>query len=315
MDLTEVIKKLGRNGASRFADEMIDFMQIDGLTRSQKYLKVAAKAAGSSLYKIMQIIEDEDLRIEVIAQLIESGNQRLAKELMTWGTNDTLGSKADAILNRLDQFFGNDVLYDIFAQEPLESVDFAKWMREGKVIILRIPNRKLGELATKTLVHWVTLKTFMTRMLMSKEEKENGCFMVFNEPEQYQTDGLSKLMGRISTEGRKECLGSLYAFHHWNKLSPSLQENLQGGGVQQFLFMNDHTITFDLAKHRFEDTIPIEEAVKLPAHHAIVSIRAAGELQSAFICKMSPPSKKLYNNSYLTRMHTKLYGRLWSTLQ
>lgn len=315
MDLTEVIKKLGRNGASRFADEMVDFMQIDGLTRSQRYLKAAAKAAGGSLYKIKQIIEDEDFRIDVIAQLIDSGNQRLAKELMSWGTNETLGSKTDAILNRLDQFFGNDVLYDIFAQDPLESVDFAKWMHEGKVIILRIPNRKLGELATKTLVHWVTLKTFMTRMLMTKEEKENGCFVVFNEPEQYQTDGLSKLMGRISTEGRKERLGSLYAFHHWNKLSPSLQENLQGGGVQQFLFMNDHTKTFDLSKHRFEDTIPIEEAHKLPAYHAIVSVRTSGELQPAFICKMAPPRKKIYNNADLTKLHTKQFGRLWIELQ
>ncbi|WP_338651284.1 hypothetical protein [Lysinibacillus sp. Y5S-8] len=186
---------------------------------------------------------------------------------------------------------------------------------EGKVIILRIPNRKLGELATKTLVHWVTLKTFMTRMLMTKEEKENGCFVVFNEPEQYQTDGLSKLMGRISTEGRKERLGSLYAFHHWNKLSSSLQENLQGGGVQQFLFMNDHTKTFDLSKHRFEDTIPIEEAHKLPAYHAIVSVRTSGELQPAFICKMAPPRKKIYNNVDLTKLHTKQFGRLWIELQ
>lgn len=315
MDLTEVIAKLGRNGASRFADEMIDFMQIDGLTRSQRYLKAAAKASKGSLYKIKQIIEDEDFRIDVIAQLIDSGNQRLARELMSWGTNDELGSKADPILNRLDQFFGNDVLYDIFAQDPLDSVNFEKWIQEGKVIILRIPNRKLGEMATKTLVHWVTLKTFMTRMLMSQEEKKNGCFVVFNEPEQYQTDGLSKLMGRIGTEGRKERLGSLYAFHHWNKLSPSLQENLQGGGVQQFLFMNDHTKTFDMSKHRFEDTIPIEEAYKLPAHHAIVSVRTAGELQPAFICKMAPPRKKHYNNGHLTKMHTKEYGRPWHELQ
>lgn len=115
-------------------------------------------------------------------------------------------------------------------------MDFAKWMQEGKVIILRVPNaRGLGEHAVKTLVHWITLKTFMTRLLMSKEEQKNGAFIVFNEPEQYESEGLTKLMGRIGTEGRKERLGSVYAFHHWNKLQPSLQENLQGGGVQQFL--------------------------------------------------------------------------------
>lgn len=315
MDLTEVIAKLGKKGASRFADEMIDFMNLEGMSRSQKYLREAAKASGGSLYNIKRIIEDENFRIDTIEKLQEEGNIRLATELINWGTNDELGGKADPILNRLDMFFGNDTLFDIFAQPPKKEVNFEKWMREGKVIIIRIPNRKLGELATKTLVHWVTLKAFMTRMLMSKEEQKNGCFMVFNEPEQYATEGLTKLMGRIGTEGRKERFGSLYAFHHWNKLPQSLQENLQGGGVQQFLFMNDHLKTFELSKHRFEETIPLEQAVKIPSYHAIISVRAGKELQPAFICKMKPPVKQQYNNSFLTKRHAMMFGRSWHELQ
>lgn len=316
LDLTEVISKLGRSGASRFADEMIDFIQLDGMSRSEKYLTDAAKASRGSLFNIKRIIEDEDYRADRIEQLLDEGNKRLANDLIGWGDNESLGSKCDPILHRLNRFFGNDRLYDIFAQEPLKDVDFSKWMQEGKVIILRVPNgRGLGELAVKTLVHWITLKTFMTRLLMTKEEQKNGCFIVFNEPEQYESEGLTKLMGRIGTEGRKERMGSIYAFHHWNKLQPSLQDNLQGGGVQQFLFMNDHTKTFDLSKHRFEDTIPLEEAYKIPAFHAIISVRAAGEMQPAFICKMQKPPKKMYDNSFLTKRHTKMYGRAWRDLQ
>jgi len=315
MDLTEVIRKLGKKGASRFADEMIDFMDVEGKTRSQKILREAAKASGGSLYNIKRIIEDEEYRIDQIERLQKEGNIRLARDLLSWGTNDDLGSKADPVLNRLDTFFGNDTLHDIFAQEPKKEVDFEAWMREGKVVIIRIPNRKLGELATKTLVHWVTLKAFMTRMLMSKREQQNGCFIVFNEPEQYATEGLTKLMGRIGTEGRKERMGALYAFHHWNKLPQSLQENLQGGGVQQFLFANDHKKTFELSEHRFEDTIPMDQAVKLPVHHAIISVRAGQELQPAFICKMKPPMKPQYDNSYLTKRHARIFGRSWKELQ
>lgn len=316
MDLTEVVTALGRNGASRFADEMIDFMQIDGLNRSEKYLTDAAKASNGSLFNIKRIIEDEDFRFDRIEELLKQGNKRLANDLIQWGKNEDLGNKCDAILVRLNRFFGNERLYDIFAQDPLKDVDFRKWMAAGKVIIIRIPNgRGLGKNAVKTLAHWITLKTFMTRLLMSKAEQENGCFIVFNEPEQYESDGLTELMGRIGTEGRKERLGSIYAFHHWNKLSTSLQENLQGGGVQQFLFMNDHTKTFDLSKHRFEDTIPLEEAYKTPTHHAIISVRAGGEMQPAFICHMSPPVSGKYNNSFLTKRHAQMYGRSWSELQ
>lgn len=50
----------------------------------------------------------------------------------------------------------------------------------------------------------------------------------------HESEGLTKLMGPIGTEGRKERLGSIYAFHHWNKLQPSLQENLQGGVYSNF---------------------------------------------------------------------------------
>ncbi|MEI4623703.1 hypothetical protein WAG10_25230 [Bacillus cereus] len=222
MDLTKVITKLGRKGASRFADEVIDFFgDMEGMARSKRYLK----AAEGSLFRIKRMIENEEYRVEVIKQLIHKGNQRLANELISWGDNSELGSKADPVLNRLDDFFGNDTLFDIFSQEPKRGVNFAKWMMGGKVVIIRIPNRKLGELASKTLVHWITLKTFMTRMLMSKEEQKNGCIMVFNEPEQY------------ATEGRKERFGALYAFHHWNKLPTSLQENLQGAGYNKFYLL------------------------------------------------------------------------------
>ncbi|MBO0602763.1 ATP-binding protein [Sporosarcina sp. E16_3] len=315
LDLTEVVSALGRLGASRFGDEMIDFIDLGGHTRSRRFLREAAKASGGSLYGIKRIIEDEDFRLATIERLIIEGNERLARELAAWGSNDDIGSKADAVLDRLDTFFGNDRLHDIFAQKPHKDVDFVKWMSEGKVIILRVPNRKLGEVATKTLVHWITLKAFMTRMLMSKEQQSNGCFIVFNEPEQYVSEGLTKLMGRIGTEGRKERFGSLYAFHHWNKLPKSLQENLLGGGVQQFLFANDHHKTFELSAHRFEDTIPLEQAVRLPQHYAIISLRAANELQPAFIAKMKPPTPLRYKNSRLTAQHAKKYGRKWQDLQ
>lgn len=316
LDLTEVVSSLGHNGMSRFADEMIDFMQIEGLARSEKYLTDAAKASKGSLFNIKRIIEDEDFRDTRISELIDEGHLRLSRELQSWGTNEELGNKCDAIISRLNRFFGNDRLYDIFAQDPLKELDFSKWMKEGKVIILRVPNGKgLGEHAVKTLVHWITLKTFMTRLLMNKKDQANGCFIVFNEPEQYQSEGLTKLMGRIGTEGRKERLGSMFAFHHWNKLDVSLQENLQGGGVQQFLFENDHSKTFDLSRHRFEDTIPLEQAYKIPSHHCIVSVRAGKELQPAFICHMNPPIKTKYNNSFLTKRHARMYGRSWRELQ
>ena len=316
MDLTEVISKLGRKGGSRFALEMVDFMQLDGLARSQKYLTEASKAANGSLLNIKRIIEEEDFRLKRIEQLIEEGNIRLANDLMSWGTNEELGNKCDAILNRLNMFFGDDTLYDIFAQPPKKEVDFEQWMREGKTVIIRIPKRKLGN-AAKVLAHWITLKVLMTRMLMEQEDKDkHGCFMIFNEPEQVESEGLAKLMGRIATEGRKERLGSIFAFHHWGKLPSYLQDNLIAGGVNQFLFANDHKRTFELAKERLEPTFTIEDALKTPKHHAI-AILNTNEPLNAFLVKMLPPvpTDQRYDNSFFTLRHAQMYGRSWKELQ
>lgn len=316
LDLTEVIASLGRLGADRFADEVIDLLDIENLTQARSILQTAAKASGGSLVNIKRIIEDEEFRGKVADYLVDSGEDiRTGKDLRRWGDNEALGTKADPILNRLDRYFGNSRLRDIFSQPPHPDVDFARWMAEGKVVILRVPNRVLGDVATRTLVHWITLKAYMTRKLMAKQAQSAGTFIVFNEPEQYASEGLTRLMGRIGTEGRKERLSGLYAFHHWNKLPKSLQENLLGGGVQQFLFANNHEKTFELSRARFEDQIPMEQAIRLPLHYAIVSLQADGEMQPAFIAKMNPPAKARYNNARLTQEHAKRFGRHWRDLQ
>lgn len=314
MDLTEVIEKLGRKGGSRFALEMIDFMNLEGLARSEKYLMEAAKASKGSLYNIKKIIEDEDYRVDRISELLEEGYERLAKELLQWGDNEELSNKCDAILSRLNMFFGDDTLHDIFAQQPKENVNFEKWMKEGKVIIIRMPKRKLGA-ASNILAHWVTLKVLMTRMLMSEEDKDrHGCFLIFNEVEQVESKGLAKLMGRIATEGRKERLGSIFAFHHWGKLPEYLQDNLIAGGVNQFLFANDHKRTFELVKERLQPTFTVEDALRTPKYYSIAILNTKEPLH-AFMLHMSPPIEDRYNNTHLTIEHAEIYGRHWKLLQ
>lgn len=316
MDMTEVVEKLGRKGGSRFALEMVDLLGLEELPRSQKYLTEAAKASKGSLLNIKRIIEEEDFRIGIIEQLKDEGDLRAAMDLVRWGTNDDLGGKCDAILSRLNMFFGDDTLRDIFSQPPIVEMNFEQWMREGKTIIVRMPKRVLGD-ASKVLAHWVTLKVFMTRMLMSEEDKENhNCFLIFNEPEQVESKGLAGLMGRIATEGRKERLGSIYAFHHWDKLPNYLQKNLIGGGVNRFLFASSYRKTFEVVKEYLEPNFTVDEALQTPKYHAIALLNTE-EPVPAFLVRTTPPvpEEDRYNNEHLTIKHAIMYGRSWDDLQ
>jgi hypothetical protein len=314
MDLTEVVRKLGRNGTNRFAQEIIDFFgDIEDKPRSRAILREAAKASGGSLFAIKRILEDDEFRAQRVAELRAEGADRLADTLESWKLSD---SKIDPILSRLDSLFGDDLLFNIFAQPPKPEVDFEKWIREGKVVIVRVPNRKLGALATKTLIHWVTLKIFMTKLLMAPSDGQ--AFIVFNEPHQYLTPGLKHLMQRIILEGPKWRVAGLFAFHHFDLLKFGLDDDLISGGLNWFLFANDNRKVFERLEAQLKPTFDVDLALTIEAYHAIVISRFGGRRQNAFLMRaLEPPSERLpqFDNSFLSLRHSRMFGRDWREVE
>ncbi|MBA9027496.1 ATP-binding protein [Peribacillus huizhouensis] len=333
MDLTEIIERLGTNGTNRFAQELIDFFgDMESMGQSRSILREFAKASGGSLFEIKRLLEDEEFRAERAKELHKGGHVRTAhfleKYLSEYGLDakgnpkvlrdgqKTLDGKASAILNRLDEMLGDDTLFRIFAQAPKPEIDFEKWIREGKVVIIRVPNRKLGALSAKTLIHWVTLKIFMTKLLM--DPAEGSAFIVFNEPHQYLTPGLKALMQRIVLEGPKWRLAGIFAFHHFDLLKYDLDNDLISGGINWFLFANDNRKVFEKLEAQLKPNFDVELALQTEAYHAIFLARFGGRRQNAFLLKgLAPPSERLpqYDNSFLTKRHSRMYGRHWTEVE
>lgn len=333
LDLTELVEKLGSNGVNRFAQELIDFFgDVESMGQSRSILREFAKASGGSIIEIKRLLEDESLRIMRANELREQGNMRtaqfLAKYVSEYGEDakgnpkvvrdgqKALDGKAGAILNRLDEMIGDDVLYRIFAQAPKEEINFERWIREGKVVIFRVPNRKLGALAVKTLMHWLTLKIFMTKLLMNPADGQ--AFIVFNEPHQYLTPGLKSLMQRIILEGPKWRISGLFAFHHFELLKYGLDDDLISGGINWFLFANDNRKVFEKLSAQLAPTFDVDAALATEAYHAVTIARFGGRRLNAFLLRALPPtSARLpqYDNSFLTRRHSRLYGRHWRDVE
>lgn len=348
MDLTEVMQKIGRKGADRFANELIDFFgDVESMGQSRKILRAFAQSSNGSLYNIKRLLEEEAFRIETAQMLRESNKSRIAEEIekyisefemvtkkdkngnvtsselkCTKDGQKSLDGKAGAILNRLDEFMGDSTLFEIFAQPPKAEMNLEQWLKEGKVIIFRVPDRILSTVAVRTLVHWITLKVLMTRMLMTVEDQGNGAFIVFNEPQTYLSEniGLAKLLSRIAVQGRKERLGSIFACHHLGQLK-EISEDLVSGGVNWLLFKNDNENTFRKLETQLQP-IPIEHALNIPntktTRHAICILNFGGERKPAFMVRMLKPSYeryKPYDNSFLTKRHSRLYGRHWEEIE
>jgi len=361
LDLTEVVKKLGRKGSSRFANELIDFFgDIGDKAQSKKILRTMAKASGGNLRLTKELLESEELRRKRIDELSDKGLMLLADALEEWVIPDSLElasyyaeleqtedskekekiqekidkeegklaekrekiqskleSKGVAIFNRLDDFFGDDTLNAIFSQDPHPDMDFEKWMKEGKVIILRVPDRNLSTMTVRTLVHWITLKTLMTRLLMTNDEQENGTFVVYNEPQTYLDKGLAHLISRIATQGRKERLGALIAVQYFDQLG-DLTNDLTGGGVNWFLFRNGSEKIYKELRNKLEPHVTIEEAMKTEKYHALNLMNFGGKQQTPFLVKMLPPSyerHEAYDNSFLTKRHARQYGRKFEEVE
>jgi hypothetical protein len=349
LDLTEVMKKIGRKGLDRFANELIDFFgDMESMGQSRKILRDFAKASGGSLYNIKRLLEEEDFRVETVERLKKENNYRLAKEIEKYiseyemvvkkdrSGNETsrelkcvkdgqksLDNKAHAIINRLDEFFGDSTLFEIFSQPPKVEMSLEKWMKEGKVIIFRVPDRILSTVAVRTLVHWITLKVLMTRLLMSTEDQSNGSFIIFNEPQTYLEGnvGLAKLLSRIAVQGRKERLGSIFACHHLGQLK-EIEKDLISGGVHWLLFQNDDEDTFKKLEKFLNPTFTVETALNIPntkdTRHAICIMKFGGERKPAFMVKLLKPvyeRYKPYDNSFLTKRHAQIYGRSYDEIE
>ncbi|WP_191556628.1 ATP-binding protein [Metabacillus idriensis] len=333
LDLTEVIEKLGRKGADRFANELIDFMSVDDMGQSRKILRNFAKSCNGSLYQLKKLLEDEEFRVQVIKELRVKGLGRIADELDKYTTTYKENAKGDisidkdgqklldgksaAIQNRLDELLGDETLYSIFAQPPKREFSLETLMKQGKVIIFRVPDRILSTVAVKTLVHWITLQTFMTRLLMSNKDQENGCFIIFNEPQTYlkENKGLADLMKRIAVQGRKERLGSIFACHHIGQIG-EISEDLISGGIHWLLFKNDNKKTFERLEEYLKPNFDFDSALNIPnttsTRHAICIFDFGGEKQPAFLTKTLIPAYdryQAYDNSFLTKRHSRMYGR------
>ncbi|MDP4087127.1 MAG: ATP-binding protein [Bacillota bacterium] len=348
LDLTEVMEKLGRKGADRFANELIDFFgDLESMGQSRKILRAFAQASYGSLYNIKRLLEEEAFREETAKKLRSEGKGRIAEELekylseyelvekknnkgevtssemkCTRDGQKALDGKASAILNRLDEFMGDSTLFEIFAQPPKEEMNLEQWMKDGKVIIFRVPDRILSTVAVRTLVHWITLKVLMTRMLMTVNDQGNGAFIIFNEAHTYLSEnvGLAKLLSRIAVQGRKERLGSIFACHHLGQLK-EISEDLISGGVNWLLFKNDNEKTFKALETQLQP-ITVETALNIPntksTRHAICILNFGGERKPAFMVRMLKPSYERYqphNNSFLTKRHSRMFGRHFEEIE
>lgn len=302
---------------SKFASELVKFFEAEDEAgmQTERYLKEASKAMrGESVLRIGLMLISPELRKERIKYLKEQGDIATAA---FWEMYDKEGEGrqrqiASPILNRLHKLYGDETLKPIFGQKPTGKIDFDKWLSEGKVIICKIPKDLYTTNGIRTLVHWLTVKTWLTKQRQFRENRKVSSFLVLNEPHQFFTKGLESTLEEIFPESRKYWLGVVMLFHDLAQVDNKLFDIMESSGANFILLKQKGMKIWKRFEHKIGDFYSIEECNSIEKFEAIIGFTINRKDYVLRVKMNDMPIKRgcpEYDNGGIEKKHSKLYCR------
>lgn len=317
LGLSEIMEKSDDVG-NLLANEFAELFELDDKEQTLMYLREGVKACNGDLFALRLMLMSSgsaggylDLKIK---ELTAEGKEY---EAAFWDSyrNETDGMRSyirKPILNRLATLFSDNRLKNMFAQKPNPEINFAHWFKEGKAIIIRVPNRPPFSSSTvKTICQWMVMKAFLTKQTM--QDKECPTFLVLNEPHQFLNDKLEGWLNRMLVECPKLRLSLIFAFHHLGQIPDKLRDTLISSSMNWHLFKNTHLKTYESMAPYLLPTYTPEEAMLQTEQYDCINIlfRGGTYVQPWMMRALAPVNsrKTPFNNKHLTAMYTEQYGQ------
>lgn len=301
--------------ASRIAQELTSFFMAGDVENHQtrEYLREFAKAARGDLVDLKRMFLDPDFRAARIAELKALGRDvDLLEDFHRIPREGRQGLIYAPIMVRLGEILGDEGLRYIFCQRPRPEVNLAEWMKQGKVVIYRIPSRDLGEMAVKTLCHWIVLVTFLSKLAAGGAGAPT--WLVLNEPHQFWSDGLTHFCRRLLLEGPKYRIAPVFVMHSLKVLPADFVDVLMSSSLNWHILKNSNDLVYKRLEHYLEPTFSPEMAMAATQRFQYIAawLSPSGEYQAPFLVNCPPLVSDRYptqDNSWLTLRHSRQFGR------
>lgn len=309
--LEDVASLIGENGMNVIADNFVKVLGLEKTSNAQELCALVAKACRCNLYKMYCFLKSRKFAQQTYEKL-KKEDELLAMEVKFEYLNNSKAASdqgAKALLTRLKMILGNPHFKNMMAQEPNPEINFEKWIREHKVIIMRMKKLDIGEIGVQIIMYLLSMKIFWIKKII---ETDDCTFIVYNEPHQFLSDPLVELFQSLMTESPKYRLSPLFAFHHPDMLgSSSLWNVMQSASLNWFLFKNTNAKMYTSIQEQLKP-IDLEMAMKTKKYESIFLPFVGGEQLTPLFIRMLPPPiqrQQMYTNDHLTIEHSKLYGR------
>jgi len=318
LDWSEATKSDNRFTRNRLANELIKFFECEeeAGVQTERYLREAAKALpDGTMIEMGLIFVSDKFREKVIEECKAKGNHSSAIFWEMYGKEGEGRRRqiAAPILNRLHKLVGDPTLKYIFGQRGDGRINFEKWMEEGKVVICKIPKVAFTTTGIRILVHFITVKAWLTKQMMLRKGKKTVTWLVLNEPHQFLSGGLASTLSEIFAESRKFGLGLLTLFHDFSQINKDLADIMINAGSNFVILKQRGDKTWKKFLHRIEPTFTLEDCMDLNRFEAMVGFLVNGKDQPVVRVKMLDLPTRRGLNKFDNKSHVErckiLYGK------
>lgn len=198
---------------------------------------------------------------------------------------DRLRAEAVApIQNKVGQFLASTKIRNIL-QSPKSTIDIAKIMDEGKILLLNLSQGKLGEDNAALLGAMMITKIQLAAMnrVYQKEEERRDFYLYVDEFQNFATSSFIKIL----SEARKYRLSLILANQYIAQIEETVRAAIFGNAGTMLSFIVGATDASYLAKE-FTERFKEEDLLALGNYRAIIKLAIDNVTMPPFLCYSLP---------------------------
>lgn len=260
----------------------------------------------STLGDVVRMLSDKTFRSHILEKLHDPVLASF------WGNefekmSDKLQSEAiSPILNKIGQFSTSPLIRNIIGH-PKSTVDFARLMDEGRIVIANLSQGKLGEDNAALMGAMFITKMQLAAMsrVVVHEEKRRDFYLYVDEFQNFATQSFLKIL----SEARKYRLNLILANQYIGQIDEDVRKAIFGnvGTLVSFLVgaQDAKVLSFEFGKN-YEDA----DFVSLDNYQILLKMAIDGRMSAPFYAQTNPlPPQKNKNRDTVIRVSRERYGR------
>lgn len=160
----------------KFLDSMVEDNSQKLSPKMRRYLSNAGLLTfpipDTTIMDVLYCLTDYDIRHNLINKSNLPESNRIIQSLLELDDdkhNDTKLNLVQGIIDRLDLLLGDYVLSNLFSTKGTEKIDFIKWIKEGYVVLCKMPQDELNDNTIKTLTTFLISKIWFAKLMLGRD--------------------------------------------------------------------------------------------------------------------------------------------------